>query len=162
MVIFRKESKKKNANRSAPCILVQNLGVAWKRTHSSSFFLSLSPDAGERWLGCGGFRLLPSPHSRQGRRGAAVEREKPAKTLSHKGCQRKRHFCFAGLQGPTLWGWRKPMQVLELRSVRAQWQGWDWWVGRVCLRGTVQREERGGGRAGAAECLCVQRVSCRD
>lgn len=51
------------------------------------------------------------------------------------------------------------MRVLEPRPVRAQWQGWDWWVGRVCLRGTVQREERGGGRAGAAECLCVQGVS---
>lgn len=54
-------------------------------------------------------------------------------------------------------GVEDPMQVLE--PVRAQWQGWDWWVGRVCLRDTVQREERGGGRAGAAECMCVQGVS---
>lgn len=40
MVIFRKETKKKNANRSTPCILVQNLGVSGKRTYSSCCFLS--------------------------------------------------------------------------------------------------------------------------
>lgn len=35
-----RKQKKKNANRSTPCILVQNPGVLWKRTYSSSFFLS--------------------------------------------------------------------------------------------------------------------------
>lgn len=54
MVIFRKETKKKNANRSTPCILVQNLGVSGKRTDSASFFWSLHPLLGRGCLGCFG------------------------------------------------------------------------------------------------------------
>lgn len=145
--LFSERKEKKNANRSIPCILVQNLGVSWKRTHSSSFLLSLSPDAGERWLGCGGFRLLPSlpPFKEREVRGCSRQIwRKPIRDVRERGM-----FVLGASRGPPFWGWwwRKPAQVLELRIVGAQWQRWDWWVGRVCLGGTVQREERGGGRA---------------
>lgn len=77
-----------------------------------------------------------------------------------RGVRERGIFVLRASRGPPFGGWRKPLQVLELKPVRAQWQGWDWWVGRVCLRGTVQRErERGGGRAGDAEGMCVQGVS---
>lgn len=49
------------------------------------------------------------------------------------------------------------MRVLEPRPVRAQWQGWDWWVERVCLRGTVQREEREGEEEQELLSACVCR-----
>ena len=64
-------------------------------------------------------------------------------------------FVWGASRGPPFWG----VEEASPGSGAAQWQRWDWGVGRVCLGGTVQREERGGGRTGAAECMCVQGVS---
>lgn len=141
--LFSERKEKKIANRSTPCILVQNLGVSWKRTHSSSFLLSLSPDAGERWLGCGGFGLLPSlpPFKEREVRGCSRQVwEKPIRNVRERGM-----FVLWASRGPPFWGWRKPVQVLELRlackSTVAEvglvgWEGVSW-------RHSAERGERG-------------------
>lgn len=101
MVIFRKETKKKkDANRSTPCILVQNLGVLGKK-NLQFFFLVLSPDAREGLPGLLGTLSC----FRSGGKGGEGLREEPAKTLLIKaGWGKLRHVCLVGSQGPTLLG----------------------------------------------------------
>lgn len=84
---------------------------------------------------------------------------KPEKNLSMRGVRERGIFVLrASRAHPPFGGWRKPLQVLELKPVRAQWQGWDWWVGRVCLRGTVQRERE---REGEEEQEMLRACVCR-
>lgn len=54
--LFSERKQKKNANRSTPCILVQNLGVFGEKNLQFLLLLVFSPDAGEgclRWWGPG-------------------------------------------------------------------------------------------------------------
>lgn len=92
MVIFRKETnKKKNANRSTPCILVQNLGVLGKRTYSSSF-LSF-----HQMLGRGFPRLLRTSSCFFS---GGKEVEGPAKTPSDEGRPREAEVSLSWWGGP--------------------------------------------------------------
>ena len=106
-----RKQKKKDANRSTPCILVQNLGVLGKK-NLQFFFLVLSPDAGEGLPG-----LLGTLSSfRSGGKGGEGLREEPAKTLLIKaGWGKLRRVCLVGSQGPPFWGWRSWRDGVEER-----------------------------------------------
>lgn len=119
--LFSERKQKKNANRSTPCILVQNLGVSGKRTDSASFFWSLHQMLGRGCRGCWGPRAAFPP----GERGEGL-REQIAKTL------------------PTKTGW----EIVELRLVRHSGLCRIGGPGGCVLGAQHRKRTRGGGKAG--------------
>lgn len=151
MVIFRKETKKKNANRSTPCILVQNLSLGEK---GLQFLLPrvLSPDAGE---GCPGW-WGPGCFSSLGTGGEGLRGEPQRPFLPRQ--EQLRQLCLVGRQGPTLWGWRswrggveEQVEKWEIRELMLVEHRGVCRIGGLggCVPGACCRKNcRGGGRAG--------------